>query len=215
LGAFRNAPVKPVRKWKRRLLQNAPPVALALTSKSLASIIMKFEFKFPALILATVPCLVGLVGCQEKNNSGNQDYATATNAAMNATEKASNAVVNAYVRTKNAITNMVTNTNSMTTNIDNSGINVRDRNGATLLPGDQGNSAADIATTQMIRKTLVSGANEFSVISQNVKIITGDGKVTLRGPVNTESEKNGIGAIAKTIAGEGNVDNQIEVKPTQ
>ena len=48
-----------------------------------------------------------------------------------------------------------------------------------------------------------------------MKIITVDGKVTLRVPVNTESEKNGIGAMANTIAGAPNVDNQIEVKPTQ
>ncbi len=182
---------------------------------------MKNSSRYPGIFLVSVPCLLGLIGCQDKANT-NMDSSSVTNATVTASEtassisdKASNAVVETYQRTKNAITNMVAGTNGMTTNIDNSGINARDRNGATLLPGDQGNSQSDIATTQMIRKTLVSGANEFSVVSQNVKIITSNGKVTLRGPVNTESEKNGIGAIANTIAGEGNVDNQLEVKPTQ
>ncbi len=104
---------------------------------------------------------------------------------------------------------------SSSTNVDNTGINTRDRNGATLTPGDQGNSPTDRELTQQIRKALVMGTNDFSVVAQNVKIITVDGKVTLRGPVNTDSEKNGIEAMAKTIAGNNNVENLIDVKPTQ
>jgi len=80
---------------------------------------------------------------------------------------------------------------SANTNTDNTGVNVRDRNGATLTPDDQGRSPADVAVTQQIRKAVTMGTNDFSVIASNVKIITVDGKVTLRGPVNTESEKDG------------------------
>jgi len=42
--------------------------------------------------------------------------------------------------------------------------------------------------------------------------VTADGKVTLRGPVKTDAEKSGIVTIAKSVAGEGNVDDQLEVK---
>jgi osmotically-inducible protein OsmY len=156
--------------------------------------------------------LLAIAGCE--NKEATSASVAATN-SMSVTEKASNTAVVAYESVKNVITNAIGNTNVTTTNVDNSGINARDRGGVTLLPGDQGNTAADIATTQMIRRTLVGSTNDFSVVAQNVKIITTDGKVTLRGPVNTESEKNGIGAIAKTIAGETNVNNQIEVKPLQ
>ena len=103
-------------------------------------------------------------------------------------------------------------------NADNSAINVRDRNGASLTPGDQGNSDADRSITQKIRQQLVSGTNnagttnDFSMTAKNVKIITADGKVTLRGPVNTPDEKAGIDSIAKNVAGDGNVDDQLEVK---
>jgi len=45
-----------------------------------------------------------------------------------------------------------------------------------------------------------------------VKIITIDGRVTLRGPVNTAAEKSELGAIAVNIAKLENVDNQLEVK---
>lgn len=49
--------------------------------------------------------------------------------------------------------------------------------------------------------------------AKNVKIITIDGRVTLRGPVNTAEEKRLIGDIAIHIAQLENVDNQLEVKP--
>jgi osmotically-inducible protein OsmY len=47
-----------------------------------------------------------------------------------------------------------------------------------------------------------------------VKIITLDGQVTLRGPVNTAEEKRLIGEIADRIAHSENVANQLEVKFT-
>ena len=46
----------------------------------------------------------------------------------------------------------------------------------------------------------------------NVKIITANGVVTLRGPVNTAAEKAKIGELAKKNAGKAKVDNQLEVK---
>jgi hyperosmotically inducible protein len=99
------------------------------------------------------------------------------------------------------------------TNADNSGINVRDRGNTNLTALDQGNSAADLNLTQQIRQSVVSSTNNFSVMAQNIKIITVNGKVTLRGPVQNDMEKSSIGTIARNIAGDGNVDNQLEVKP--
>jgi hypothetical protein len=94
---------------------------------------------------------------------------------------------------------------------DNTARNVRDRDDRTLTPLDQGNSKADVATTAQIRKEIMAGKN-MSVNAQNVKIITKQGQVTLRGPVNTAEEKRFIGAIADKIAKSENVDNQLEVK---
>jgi len=87
----------------------------------------------------------------------------------------------------------------------------RDRSHHTLTPFDQGNSTADRDTTAQIRKEVVAGKG-MSLNAKNVKIITIDGQVTLRGPVNTAEEKRLIGAIADRIARSGNVDNQLEVK---
>ena len=95
--------------------------------------------------------------------------------------------------------------------VDNTGRNVRDRNDRTLTPMDQGNSKADLNTTAQIRKEIIAGKN-MSTSARNVKIITNNGQVTLRGPVSTAEEKRLIGEIANRIARSENVDNQLEVK---
>lgn len=102
-------------------------------------------------------------------------------------------------------------TTNMASQADNTARNVRDRNARTLTPLDQGNSRADTETTAQIRKRIMAG-QDVSVNAKNVKIVTKDGKVTLRGPVNSSEEKRMIGEIANTIARVENVDNQLEVK---
>jgi hyperosmotically inducible protein len=93
---------------------------------------------------------------------------------------------------------------------DNTGRNVRDRGGETKTPGDQSESEADRTITQNIRKALTAD-DSLSTNAKNVKIITNDGVVTLRGPVNSQEEKAEIEAKAKQVAGVKNVDNQLEV----
>ena len=91
----------------------------------------------------------------------------------------------------------------------NTEVNVRDRDSAAKTPFDQNENKADIAITAEIRKQVV--ATEMSINAQNVKIITQDGKVTLRGPVETAAEKTRIEEIARAVAGNNNVDNQLDV----
>jgi hyperosmotically inducible protein len=97
---------------------------------------------------------------------------------------------------------------------DNTARNVRDRNNGALTPLDQGNSQADINITAQIRKEIIA-ADGMSTNAKNVKIITMDGHVTLRGPVNTTEEKRLIGEIANRIAQAANVNNQLEVQITK
>ncbi|HMJ11171.1 MAG TPA: BON domain-containing protein [Polyangiaceae bacterium] len=93
---------------------------------------------------------------------------------------------------------------------DNTDKNERDRNGSTLTPGDQGSSEADRTVTQQIRQGVVKN-DALSVTGKNVKIITLDGVVTLRGPVKTAEEKSAIASIAQGVLGVKRVDNQLEV----
>lgn len=93
---------------------------------------------------------------------------------------------------------------------DNTRVNKRDANSAALTPVDQGNGDIDLRITQQIRQAVMAD-NSLSFTAKNVKIITLNGSVTLRGPVNTAAERSAIEAAARRVAG-AQVDNQIEVK---
>ncbi len=99
--------------------------------------------------------------------------------------------------------------NDVTPKMDNSEINERDQGSNAKTPLDQNENQKDIDITAKIRRQVVD--TELSVNAQNVKIMTQDGKVTLRGPVATIDEKNQIEMIARKVAGDANVDNQIDV----
>jgi len=92
---------------------------------------------------------------------------------------------------------------------DNTGKNVRDQGDRTLTPGDQSNRAPDVDLTQKIRQGITSD-DAMSVQARNVKVITRDGVVTLRGPVETQGEKTSIELLAKN-AGATRIDNQLEI----
>lgn len=91
---------------------------------------------------------------------------------------------------------------------DNSGKNVRD-DGSLPTPLDQGNSETDQAITQGIRK-LVTDQSTMSVNGKNVKIISQDGVVTLRGPVADTREREAIYAIALAQPNVKSVNNLLE-----
>ena len=78
----------------------------------------------------------------------------------------------------------------------------------------QKNNSSDLATTQKIRKA-IHDDKSLSTYAHNAKIVTQDGKVTLRGPVRSEDEKNNLQAKAATVAGEANVTNKLEIAPSK
>jgi hyperosmotically inducible periplasmic protein len=94
---------------------------------------------------------------------------------------------------------------------DNTAVNERDRSGETKTSGDQANSSANLKTTQAIRQALMKDG-ELSTTAKNIKVITANGHVTLRGPVKTAQEKSKIDQIAKSAAGGAQIDNQLDVK---
>lgn len=97
------------------------------------------------------------------------------------------------------------------TDADNTAKNTRDRDDKTLTPMDQGGSESDRTITQEIRKAVMA-KDGMSTDAQNVKIITIESVVTLRGPVKTADEKATIVALATKTAGVKRVDDQIEVE---
>ena len=98
---------------------------------------------------------------------------------------------------------------------DNSKVNERDRStpevAAVVTAEDQGNSKRDIALTTIIRKEVTSHSS-LSVDAQNIKVISKNGLVILRGSVKSKAEKVEIEKIATRVAGASKVTSLIEVK---
>jgi hyperosmotically inducible protein len=95
---------------------------------------------------------------------------------------------------------------------ENTERNVRDKSGATLTPEDQKESGVDRRITANVRRAVV-GDESLSLNAHNVKIITRNRVVTLRGgPVESQAEKTKIGELARKAAGVKRVNNQLEVE---
>jgi len=84
--------------------------------------------------------------------------------------------------------------------------------GPGLTPLDQGSSPSDVRITQDIRRALTR-TNGFSVDARNVKIITKDGVVTLRGEVKNDSERAAVVAAARRTPGVTQIDEDLHTQP--
>jgi osmotically-inducible protein OsmY len=94
---------------------------------------------------------------------------------------------------------------------DNTAKNQRDRSSETQTSGDQSNSSADLKITQAIRQALMKDS-ELSTTAKNIKVITDNGQVTLRGPVKNAQEKARVDQLARSAAGGAHIVDQLDVK---
>ncbi len=70
----------------------------------------------------------------------------------------------------------------------------------------------DRQLTAQIRKSITEDKS-LSTYAHNIKIISQNGTVTLRGPVRSEDEKAAVEAKAKAVAGVTSVNNELTVAP--
>ena len=95
---------------------------------------------------------------------------------------------------------------------DNTKVNKRDRSASESTSDQAKNNTPDREIMQKIRKSLMEDKS-LSTYAHNVKIIAQNGKVTLKGPVRSETEKQTVEEKATAIAGSGNVTDEISIKP--
>ncbi len=93
---------------------------------------------------------------------------------------------------------------------DNTKTNKGDEQKGAVTADQQKMNPADRTITQKIRAEIMKDKS-LSTYAQNIKIITQDGKVTLKGPSRTQEEKSSVEAKAAAIAGDGNVTSQIQI----
>jgi osmotically-inducible protein OsmY len=137
------------------------------------------------MALFLVICGIGLAGCDKSETSQTTTPAAPTVSTSDAAPTA-------------------------TTQPDNTGVNTRDRSNDAVTAASQGQGKSDVDVTADIRRRIMAG--HMSVNAENVKVVSQNGKVTLRGPVDTQSEKDSIGQMATDVVGANNVDNQLDIK---
>jgi hyperosmotically inducible periplasmic protein len=95
---------------------------------------------------------------------------------------------------------------------DNTKVNQRDRNAGEVTADQQKMNATDRELTRKIRRSIVADKS-LSTYAHNIKIISRDGAVTLKGPVKSADEKTTVLAKAVAVAGSADkVTDQISVK---
>lgn len=93
---------------------------------------------------------------------------------------------------------------------DNTGKNVGDGSLDAATAQTQSLKKADVEISRQVREKLIGDKN-LSQNAKNVKIITIDGAIILRGPVDSADESIQINAIAKAIAGDDHVANELQI----
>jgi hyperosmotically inducible periplasmic protein len=94
---------------------------------------------------------------------------------------------------------------------DDTKVNQRDRNPNEPTADRQKENRSDREITQQIRKAIVNDKS-LSSYGHNVKVITQNGQVMLKGPVRSDEEKRAIEAKAAEIAGENKVTSELDIK---
>lgn len=94
---------------------------------------------------------------------------------------------------------------------DNTGLNKRDKDGAKPTSQTQSNSSKDVGLLGEVRRAVVDD-DSLSVTAKNVKIMVENGVVMLRGPVESEAEKEKIDSLVQGVKGVTKVDNQLDIK---
>jgi hyperosmotically inducible protein len=95
---------------------------------------------------------------------------------------------------------------------DDTKVNQRDRDKAEPTADQQKENQTDRELARQIRRALVKDKS-LSTNAHNVKVIVQNGTVTLKGPVNSEEEKQTVESKAAEVAGASKVSSEIQIAP--
>jgi hyperosmotically inducible periplasmic protein len=105
----------------------------------------------------------------------------------------------------------VAQTSSQDVPADNTKMNQGDQKSGQASADQQKDNHADLQLTKQIRKSIMQDKS-LSTYAHNVKIITQNGQVTLKGPVRSDDERRAIESKAAEVAGAANVNDELTVK---
>ncbi|MES2920599.1 MAG: PRC-barrel domain-containing protein [Verrucomicrobiota bacterium] len=93
---------------------------------------------------------------------------------------------------------------------DNTAQNEKAKNKDVMIPTDQGSSEKDVQITKDIRSGIM--ATDLSFNAKNIKIITKDQYVVLKGVVDNHAEHESILKIARNHANSAKITDELEMK---
>ena len=95
---------------------------------------------------------------------------------------------------------------------DNTKVNQRDRSAGEVTADQQKTNPTDQELTRKIRQSIIADKS-LSTYAHNIKIITQNGNITLKGPVKSDDEKKAVMAKAVAVVGSSDkVTDQISVQ---
>jgi hyperosmotically inducible periplasmic protein len=95
---------------------------------------------------------------------------------------------------------------------DNTKVNKRDRATGEPTADQQKNNRTDLDLTKDIRRSIMDDKS-LSTYAHNVKVISQNGTVTLKGPVKSEEEKKAVlSKAASIVGGSDKINDQMSVK---
>jgi sporulation protein YlmC with PRC-barrel domain len=92
---------------------------------------------------------------------------------------------------------------------DNSARNEKDMSDDRLTPEDQGSSDQDMKISRDVRSAIMK--TDVSFNAKNVKIITRNGAVTLRGVVDSTAEKDSVVQTVRAAAGSATINDELTI----
>lgn len=215
---------------KLNLIENAPQCKPCADRARPTMGVWGFDLAGPAIATLAAAAVVGIVGLsamalggcerQDNNTGANGTNSSGTGTTGTGTNRTNGTTGTTTSPGSTTGTTAGTRTNPSTVppgtpNPDaaNTGRNARDRDMTNPTPPDQAENESDRKVTAEVRRAIMADST-MSMNAQNCKIITKGGMVTLRGPVNTQAEKDAIETKAKAATGVTSVVNELEVKTT-
>ena len=123
-------------------------------------------------------------------------------------------IVMAFMVTGATTRGQAQSTEPQATSPDNTKMNAQDRDKASPTADQQKDNRSEREITQQIRQSLVKDKS-LSTYGHNVKVITQNGQVTLKGPVRSEEEKKAIEAKATEVVGENKISSELNIEAQQ
>jgi osmotically-inducible protein OsmY len=164
--------------------------------------------------LLAAACILAMAGCQKRDTDSTGGTSSTRDTGSGQSSSYSRAQTNSAMQRTTSVPQTGMASQSRTNNLDRTGLGTP---GATTQQGtqsaqNQAGGSSDQALTSSVKASLQTGVGSISSDTlKNIQVTTSSGRVTLKGTVNSDAEKQEIEKQIKQLPGVQSVDNQLTV----